>query len=112
MIPELRASYERMDAVWKCLPDEFRLEEDGAWWANEARDGMAAFDHPTPLNLTMSLWGGGFDDAEAPESYQRLVVWLGRLGAAYGLALAYLARLLDAKGNFDSRLSGILRDMH
>ena len=111
MTPELRAAYEQMGALWKCLPDEFRFEEDGSWWVNEARDGMAAFDHPTPVNLSLSLRGGGFADDEDPVSYQRLGVWLGRLGAAYALALARLARLLGTEGNFDSRLSGILPDM-
>lgn len=111
MTTELRAAYEQMDAVWKCMPDEFRFEKDGSWWTSEAKDGMAAYNHPTPLNLALSLWGGGFDDAEAPESYLRLVVWLGRLVCGYGLALAHLARLLGAEGDFDSRLSGIMADM-
>lgn len=25
-----------MDAVWRCLPDEFRFNEDGNWWFHEA----------------------------------------------------------------------------
>ena len=46
MTTELRAAYEQMGAVWKCLPDEFRFEKDGSWWANEARDGLGEYDHP------------------------------------------------------------------
>ena len=41
MTTELRAAYEQMDVVWKRLPDEFRFEADGPWWANEAKDGLA-----------------------------------------------------------------------
>ena len=113
MTTELRAAYEQMDAVWKCLPDEFRFDEDGSWWANEARDGrLATYDHPTPLSLGLSLTGGGFADAEAPASYLQLAVWLGRLGCGYGLALTYLARVLGAEGDIASRLKAVLSDIH
>lgn len=108
MTTELRAAYEQMDAVWKCLPDEFRFDEDGSWWASEAKDGLAAYNHPTMVSLKLPLMWGGFDDAEAPESYLRLAVWLGRLGCGYGLALASLARVLGAEGDIDSRLQAVL----
>ena len=101
MTTELRAAYEQMDAVWKCLPSEFRLDEDGSWWANEAKDRLAAFNHPTSMSLALSLAEGGFADAEVPESYVRLAVWLGRLGCGYGLALGYLARVLRTEGDID-----------
>ena len=112
MTTELRAAYEQMDTIWKCLPGDFRFEEDGFWWANEAKDRLAAYDHPTPFSLMLPLATGGFGDSEAPESYLRLAVWLGRLGCGYGLALAHLARVLGTEGDIDSRLTSVLRDMH
>lgn len=39
MAPDLRAAYEQMDVVWKCLPAEFRFEKDRNWWSDEARTG-------------------------------------------------------------------------
>ncbi len=111
MTTELRAAYEQMDAVWKCLPDDFRFDEDGTWWANEARGGLADYNHPTTMSLGLSLTGGGFADPEAPESYLRLAVWLGRLGCGYGLALASLARVLGTDGDIDARLQAVLPDM-
>ena len=111
MATELRAAYEQMDAVWKYLPDEFRFDEDGSWWANEAKDGLAAYNHPTALSLALSLVEGGFADAEVPDSYLRLAVWLGRLGCGYGLALGYLARVLRTEGDIDSRLAAVLADV-
>ena len=111
MTTELRATYEQMDAVWKCLPDEFRFNEDRSWWANEAKDGLAAYNHPTAVSLVLPLAAGGFGDADAPESYLRLAVWLGRLGCGYGLALSYLARVLGTEGDIDSRLTVVLSDM-
>ena len=111
MTTELRAAYEQMDAVWKCLPNEFRFVEDGSWWANEAKDRLAAFNHPTNTSLALSLAEGGFSDTEAPDSYLRLAVWLGRLGCGYGLALGYLARVLRTEGDIDSRLSAVLADV-
>lgn len=112
MTTDLRAAYEQMDVVWKCLPDEFRFKEDGSWWAGEAKNGLAAYNHPTMFSLTLlPLAFGGFCDAEAPESYLRLVVWLGRLGCGYGLALGHLARVLGTDGDIDSRLESVLADM-
>ena len=111
MTTDLRAAYEQMDAVWKCLPDEFRFNEDHSWWANEAKDGLATYNHPTSVSLALPLAAGGFGDADAPESYAQLAVWLGQLGCAYGLALGYLARVLGTDGAFDSRLTEILSDM-
>ena len=111
MTTELRAAYEQMDIVWKCLPDDFRLEEDGSWWTNEAKDGLAAYDHPTMFSLILPLAWGGFGDAEAGVSYLQVAVWLGRLGCGYGLALAHLAQVLGAEGDIDSRLTSILSDM-
>ena len=113
MTTELRVAYEQMDAVWKCLPNEFRFAEDGSWWANEAKDRLAAYNHPTTFSLMFStLAWGGFDDTEAPESYLRLAIWLGRLGCGYGLALGYLAKVLGTEVDIDSRLTSVLIDMH
>ena len=111
MTTELRAAYEQMDAVWKHLPGEFRFDADGSWWANEARKGLAAYNHPTMVSLGLSLAAGGFAAAEDPRSYLRLAVWLGRLGCGYGLALAYLARVLGTGVDIDSRLDSVLADM-
>ena len=114
MTTELRAAYEQMDAVWKCLPDEFRFDEDGSWWAGEAKDGLAEYNHPTPTSLMLPLARGGFSDSEAPEGYLRLAIWLGRLGCGYGLALARLARVLgsDDQTDIDSRLTAAMENMH
>lgn len=111
MTTELRAAHEQMDSIWKCLPAEFRFNEDGSWWANEARDRLAAYSHPTPISLALPLAEGGFGDADAPGSYLRLAVWLGRLGCGYGLALGYLARVLGTEGDIDSRLESALPNM-
>ena len=111
MTTELRAAYEQMDAVWKCLPSESRFDEDGSWWAKEAKDRLVAYNHPTSMSLALSLADGGFADAEVPDSYQRLAVWLDRLGCGYGLALGYLARVLHTEGDIDSRLKAVLADM-
>ena len=111
MTTELRAAYEQMDAVWKCLPDEFRFNEDGNWWSQEAGDGLAAYNHPTTISLAFPLAKGGFGDAEAPESYLRLAVWIGRLGCGYGMALAHLARMLGTEGDIESRLVSVLPDI-
>ena len=109
MTTELRAAYEQMDVVWKCLPDKFRVDEDGKWWTNEAEGRLAAYNHPTMANLAFSLSSGGFGEAEAPESYIRLALWMGRLGCAYALALAYLARVLGTHEDIESRLDAVLR---
>ena len=106
---ELRAAYEQMDAVYKCLPDEFRFDEDAGWWVNEARDRLADYDHPTMMGLALSFADGGFADADDPASYLRFAVWLGRLVCGYGLALAYLARVLGTEGDIDSRLASVMR---
>lgn len=111
MTTELRAAYEQMDAVWKCLPDEFRFDADGTWWAEEAKDGLAACTHPMAFSLTMPLAWRGFSDADPPESYLRIASWLGRLGCGYGLALGHLAQVLSADGNIESRLAAALSDM-
>ena len=108
---ELRAAYEQMDAVSKRLPDECRFAADGTWWSNEARDGLAAFNHPTMLSLALSLASGGFAEAEDPRSYLQLAVWLGRLGCGYGLALVHLAGVLGTEVDIDSRLATILGDV-
>ncbi len=108
---ELRAAYEQMDAVWKRLPDEFRFAADGSWWSHEARNGLAAYNHPTMVSLALSLASGGFAEAEDPRSYLQLAVWLGRLGCGYGLALAHLARVLGTKVEVDSRLAAVLGDV-
>lgn len=114
MTTELRAAYEQMDAIWQCLPSDFRFDEDGSRWADEAKDRkdrLAEYNHPTMMSLALSLAWGGFADAEDPESYLRLAVWLGRLGCRYGLALAYLARVLDIEGDIDSRLESVLAEV-
>ena len=94
-----------------CLPSDFRFDEDGSWWADEAKDRLAEYNHPTMMSLALSLAWGGFADAEDPESYLRLAVWLGRLGCGYGQALAYLARVLDVEGDIDSRLESVLAEV-
>ena len=108
MTTELRAAYEQMDAIWGCLPDEFRFDEDRNWWVSEAKNRLAAYNHPSTLSLMLPVAEGGFGDSEVPESYLQLAVWLGHLRCAYGLALAYLARVLGATDNIDSRLESVL----
>lgn len=114
MTTELRAAYEQMDAVWKCLPDEFRFKEDGSWWISQAQDGLAAYNHPTAFSLALTLVEGGFGDADAPESYLQLAAWLSRLGCGYGFALAHLARVLGIDGNndIDSRLAKAMEEFN
>ena len=106
MATELRAAYEQMDTVWKCVPEKFKLEEiNDGWWAKEATNGMlATYDHPTPQSLLLPAGHGGFRNGEDRMSYARLAVWLGHLGLGYGLALTYLAEVLDAEGNITSRV--------
>ncbi len=110
MATELRAAYVQMDAVWKCMPGEFRLDKiDGGWWANEARTGLlATYDHPTPLSLAFPLAEGGFGNVEDAKSYLQLAVWLGYLRLGYGLALASLAQVVGAEGDIISRMTAIL----
>lgn len=107
MTPELRAAYVQMDAVWKSMPKEYKLDEmNSEWWLNEARDGiLATYDHPTPVGLALLREErGGFRSGEVWESYIRLTVWLGFLGLGYGAALSYLAVVLGVEGDVDSRL--------
>ena len=111
MTTELRAAYEQMDTVWKCLPDEFRFEQDRNWWSREARDGLAAYNHPTPLRLALPFRSGGFGESEEPASYLQLALWLGPLACAYAFALDHLARTLGTGGTIDSRLIAILSDI-
>ena len=82
MATELRAAYVQMDAVWKRVPGELRVDEmDGGWWAGEARNGvLATYDHPTPQSLILPAGRGGFGSGENGRSYAQLAVWLGRLG--------------------------------
>ena len=104
---ELRAAYEQMDAVWKILPEDYRLEGlSAALWADEARNGtLATYDHPTPQNLLLRAGRGGFGEGEQAGAYAQVAVWLGGLGIGYGLALAYLAEVLDADRAVVSRLT-------
>ena len=111
MATELRAAYMQMDAVWKRVPGEFRLDEMGGGpWAEEARNGMlATYDHPTPQSLMLPAGGGGFRNGEDWKSYAQLAVWLGCLSLGYGLALAYLAEVLGAEEGVVSRVTAALR---
>ena len=111
MATELRAAYEQMDAIFKCLANEFRFEADRDWWAEQTKDGLAAYSHPTMFGLIMPLGEGGFTNAQAPESYLRFAVWIGRLGCGYGLALGYLAQVLGTSRDIESRLGAALSDM-
>ena len=71
MASELRAAYVQMAAVWKHLPEEYRLDTmDDGWWASEARNGMmATYDHPTPQSLLFVTGRGGFGPGEDRRSY-------------------------------------------
>ena len=110
MATELRAAYVQMDAIWKCVPEKFKLKEmDSVWWADEARNGMlATYDHPTPQSLMLPAGRGGFRNGEARMSYAPLAVWLCGLGLGYGSALVYLAEVLGAKGDVESLVSEAL----
>ncbi|MDE0004716.1 MAG: hypothetical protein OXQ29_18650 [Rhodospirillaceae bacterium] len=72
---------------------------------------MEKYNHPTMVSLALSLAESSFDNSEAPESYLRLAIWLGRLGCGYGLALGYLVRVLGTKDDIDSRLKLALSNM-
>lgn len=112
MAPDLRAAYVQMDAVWKSLPQEYKLVEmNSDWWLNEARDGLlATYDHPTPFGLAILQVGrGGFRSGEVWESYRRLTLWLGFLGLGYVFALTYLAVVLSVEGEVTSRLRAAVR---
>ena len=110
MATELRAAYRQMHAVWSCVPGEHRaVEMDRGWWDDEARNGLLArYDHPTPVSLMLPLTDGGFDEAGNAMSYVRLVVWLGRLGLGYGLAIGYLAEVLKVGRDLDSQVTELL----
>ena len=111
MATELRAAYWQMDAVWKRVPEKFRLEEMGRGpWDDEARKGLlATYDHPTPQSLMFPAGAGGFGNGETWRSYAQLAVWLCRLGLGYGLALGYLAEVLGAEEDVVSRVTVALR---
>jgi len=110
MATELRAAYRQMHAVWPCVPAEHRVVDmDCGWWDDEARNGLLArYDHPTPVSLLLPLTDGGFHEAGNAMSYVRLVVWLGRLGLGYGLAIGYLAEVLKAGRDLDSQVTELL----
>ena len=110
MATELRAAYRQMHAVWPCVPAEHRVVDiDCGWWDDEARNGLLArYDHPTPVSLMLSLTYGGFDEADNALGYVRLVVWLGRLGLGYGLAIGYLAEVMNVDGDLDSQVTELL----
>ena len=113
MAPELRAAYEQMDWVWRCLPDEHRnlAIEDGSW-ANEASNGLlATYGHPTPQSLMLAAGHGGFSDGEDGLSYGRLACWLCELGCGYGVALSYLAEVLGAEADVSDRLISAVQRM-
>ena len=79
---------------------------DGGWWAGEARNGaLATYDHPTPQSLILPAGRGGFGSGENGRSYTQHAVWLGRLGLGYGTALVYLAQVLGAEGDVESRVA-------
>ena len=111
MTTELRAAYEQMAVVWKCLPNDFRFEEDRSWWNNEAKGRLAEYNHPTAFTLALSFADGGFAEAEDPEGYLRLAIWLGRLVCGYGLALTHLARVLGTESGVDTRLLSVMKAM-
>ena len=111
MATEIRAAYLQIHAVWKCIPEEYRIDEiDGDWWANEARNGMlATYDHPTGFSLCNPGHAGGFGSEGEELTYLRLSRWLGQLGVGYGLALNYLAEFLDATGDIESLVGEALQ---
>lgn len=45
-----------------------------------------------------------FGEPDNPKSYMRLVLWLGYLGLGYGLALTYLAKVLDVERDYNSQV--------
>ena len=110
MATELRAAYRQMHSIWRCVPAERRMVEmDCGWWDDEAGSGMLArYDHPTPVSLMLPLKDGGFDEAGHAMSHVRLVVWLGRLGFAYGLAIGYLGDVLKVDRDVHSQVAELL----
>ena len=111
MATELRAAYVQMDAIWKYVPEECRIDPMyDSWWADEARAGLLAkYDHPTPTGLLLPTANGGLGEAEHPASYISLALWLGRLGLGYGIALSQLAKILGRETDVDSRLEAAMR---
>ena len=111
MATELRAAYVQMDAIWKCVPEECRVDKMyESWWADQARAGpLATYDHPTSLGLILPLPDGGFDKAEDPNGYARIASFLGYLGVGYGLALTHLATTVGAETDVDSRVTAVMR---
>ncbi len=108
MAAELRAAYEQMGILRKCLPREFRLDEEQDLWMEEARDGLADYTHPTMMNVMLPLTSGGFGDVKVDIFYLKTVVWLGHLIRGYTQALFYLAQVEDAKSELSSRLLSVL----
>lgn len=115
MAPELRAAYVQMDAVWKCIPPEFKRKYgldamDCDYWDNEQSNGiLATYDHPTPFNLIIGPTAiGDFHSGDPDKSYLQLAIWLGFLGLGYGFALAYLAEMLGVGGEVVSRLEAVM----
>ena len=108
---ELRAAYVQMDVIWKCVPEECRIDEMyDSWWADEARVGLLAkFDHPTPMGLLLPLANGGFGEAVDPTCYVSLGVLLGRLGLGYGIALKHFAKIVGSETDVDSCVEAVMR---
>ena len=113
MATDLRAAYVQMDVIWNRLPGEYSLDEiDANWWIKEARTGvLAKFDHPTPLSLGFPLVVGGFGETENPKSFLQFAVLLGELGIGYGLALSYLAKVLESDENISSRVAAVMESL-
>ena len=113
MAPEIRAAFEQMSVVWKCLPPDSRLEkEDGNWWDDEARNGiLATYDHPTSQSLMLSAEHGGFNVDESGMVYARLALWLGYLAFGYALAINHLSQILERGVDIESRITAMLNRM-
>jgi len=111
MATELRAAYVQMNAIWKCVPEEWRIDPMyDSWWADEARAGLLAkYDHPTPTGLLLPTANGGLGKPEHPANYISLALWLGRLGLGYGIALTQLAKIMGRETDVDSRLEAAIR---
>jgi len=110
MATELRAAYWQMDAVWKSIPDEFKIDTlDDEWWSTEAEIELSKYDHPSAFSLMAPLANGGFGDTENPEGYLQLAKWIDQLVIGYALTLSALAQALDAEGNVTPRLTAMVR---
>ena len=108
MTAELRAAFEQMGILWKCLPQEFRPDENHSWWTEQARGGLAKYTHPTMMSVILPLMSGGFGEIEVGIFYLKTVEWLGRLIGGYTLVLGYLAQILGAESDVTSRLLSVL----